>query len=277
MLLDVRLNVFLRRQDGLLKLFFRDFLAVSEVQRAFQCELAHPLSFLGHRRFQRAALNSLESRNVTIKTNDDDLVAKVCHFGGLGGPQGQGIRATKENRDIRISLQHVLPDRKTFVLHPRVAGLLGDNFQIRELREGFVEAFVPILFRRRAELTLDNGDLAFSAGDLSDVFAEGPSRPDAVGGDEGIARSIRSITINRNDRNLCRLRCFDRHSRRGGACRDVDYRVHFTGNEVLNLAHLSGGVALRIDRDNLDALGFGFTFDRLFDLIEEVGLEIGNG
>ena len=101
-----------------------------------------------------------------------------------------------------ISLQHVLPNRKTFVLHPRVARLLGHDFQIRELRQGFIEAFVPILFRRCAELTLDNGDFALPAGDLANIFAEGSSRPDTVRRDEGVARGIRSITINGDDGNF---------------------------------------------------------------------------
>ena len=226
--------------------------------------------------FRRAALDRFETRDVAIKADDDHLVTKVRHFGGLSSPQGQGVRTTKEDRDIRISLEHVLPDGETFVLHPRVARLLGHNLQIRELRKGFVEAFVPILFRRRAELTLDNGDLAFSAGNLADVFAEGPRRTDTVRGDEGVARSVRSIAINGNDGNLRILRCLDGHSGRGGACRNVDERIHSSRNQVLDLANLSGGIALRVDRDDLDALGFGLTFDRLLDLIEEVGLEIGN-
>ena len=122
-------------------------------------------------------------------------------------------------------------------MHPRVAGLLGHNLQIRKLRKGFVEAFVPILFRRRAELTLDNGDLALSVGDLSNVFAEGPSRPHAVRGDEGIARNIRRVTVNGDNRNLRISRCLDRNSRRAGACGNVDYRIHLSSNEVLNLAY----------------------------------------
>src|SRR4029077_18053036 len=70
MLVDEGLDDFLGRQDRFLKLLLRDFLAVSESQRAFQGELAHPLCFLGHRRLQRAALNRLQSRNVTIKPNN---------------------------------------------------------------------------------------------------------------------------------------------------------------------------------------------------------------
>ena len=277
MLLDVRLNVFLRRQDGLLKLFFWNCLAFYEVKRAFQCLLAHPLSLLSHRRFQCAAFDSLETRNVTVKTNHDDLVTKVCNFGGLGGSQGQGIRATKEDRDIRVSLQHVLPNREAFILHPHVARLLRDNLQIGELRKGLIEAFVPVLFRRCAELTLDNGDLAFSACNLPHVFAKRSSRPHAVRGDEGIARNVRRITINGDNRNLRISRRLDRNSRRAGACRNVDYRIHLSSNEVLHLAYLSGTITLCIDSDNLDSLCFGFTFDRLLDLIEEIGLEIGNG
>ena len=157
------------------------------------------------------------------------------------------------------------------------AGLLGDDFQIGELFEGLVEAFVTILFRSRADLPLDNGDLAFAASNLANIFSQGSGRPDTVGGDKCVAGGIGSIAINRNDGNLCRLRCFDGHLGSSGARWDVNQGVHSTSDQVLNLAHLCGGVALLIDRDDLDALGFGLAFNRLFDLVEEVRLEIGNG
>ena len=163
MLLDIRLHVFLRRQSGLLELLFWHFLSCGEGDSRFDREFAHALSLLCHCRVKRAALNSFETRDVAIKPDNHDFVAEICHFHGLGGPQRQGIRATKEDRDIRESLQHVLPNRKTLILSPRVARLLGHNLQLGEFRKGFIEAFVPILFRRCAELALDNGDLAFSA------------------------------------------------------------------------------------------------------------------
>ena len=159
MLLDIRLHVFLRRQSGLLELLFWHFLSCGEVDSGFDRELTHALSLLCHCRVKRAALNSFETRDVAIKPDNHDFVAEICHFHSLRGPQRQGIRATKEDRDIRVSLQHVLPNRKALILHPRVARLLCHDLQVGELRKGFIEAFVPILFRRCAELTLDNGDL----------------------------------------------------------------------------------------------------------------------
>ena len=155
--------------------------------------------------FKRAALNSLETRNVTIKPDDDHLVDQGLPLWRPERPPSARASARPKKTVISgISLQHVLPDRKTFILHPRVARLLGDDLQIGELRKGFIEAFVPILFRRCAELTLDNGDLAFSASNLANIFAKGSSRPDTVGGDERVARGIGSIAINGNDGNLRR-------------------------------------------------------------------------
>ena len=72
MLFDERSDVFFRRQDGLLKLLLRHLLPGSEVERGFQRELAHTLSFLCHCRVEHAALYGLETRHIPIKADNKD-------------------------------------------------------------------------------------------------------------------------------------------------------------------------------------------------------------
>ena len=73
------------------------------------------------------------------------------------------------------------------------------------------------------------------------------------------------------------MRRLHRYSRSGGACRNVNQGIDSPGNQVLNLADLRRGVALRIHSDDLDSFCLGLTLDRLFDLIEKIRLEIGDG
>ena len=54
-------------------------------------------------------------------------------------------------------------------------------------------------------------------------------------------------------------------------------RVDALGHQVLDLADLGGGVVLRVDDDDLDAFFLGLFFDAELDLVEEVGLQVGNG
>ena len=58
--------------------------------------------------------------------------------------------------------------------------------------------------------------------------------------------------------------------------RNVDQGVDVLRDQVLDLVDLCRRVALGVDRDHLDALGGAFRLDRLFDLIEEVRLEVGD-
>ena len=50
-----------------------------------------------------------------------------------------------------------------------------------------------------------------------------------------------------------------------------------TDDQILDLADLSRRISFRVDRHHRHTFGLGLGFNRLFDLIEEIGLQIGNG
>ena len=96
MLFDKRSDVFLRRQNGLLKLLLRHLLPGSEVERGFQRELAHALGLLCHCRVEYAALNSFETRHVPIEPDNQDFVAKIRHFHSLAAPSAKASARPKK-------------------------------------------------------------------------------------------------------------------------------------------------------------------------------------
>ena len=49
------------------------------------------------------------------------------------------------------------------------------------------------------------------------------------------------------------------------------------GQQVLNLVHLGRAIAAGVNGDDLNALLAGIGIDGLLDLVEEVGLQVGNG
>jgi hypothetical protein len=108
-------------------------------------------------------------------------------------------------------------------------------------------------------------------------YEQGLGAGHAVAGDEGVAGGIGGIAVDRDHWNTGGLGGANRYPGGGGTGRNVDERVDLASDQVLDLADLGRGVALGVDGDDLDALGLALGFDRLLDLVEEVGLQVGHG
>src|SRR5262249_5396721 len=133
---------------------------------------------------------------------DPDLVTHIGHLYRVCGAKRQRIRATKKSTDVGVALQHILRDRKALILHPHFARLFGDYLNVRRFCQRFVKALVAVQLWRGPKLTLDDGYVGFASGDFGNVLAKSACGTDAIGGDERIARGVRSITVDVDNRNI---------------------------------------------------------------------------
>src|ERR1700752_1678363 len=129
-----------------------------------------------------------------------------------------------------MSLQHILGDGKTFVLHPSLARLFSAYLEPWEFRERLVETFVPVHFRSCSELTLQDSYLAFSIGDLTDILAQGACRRHAIGSNKSVARIIWRSPIHTHDWYPRRLRGLNRDAGGSGSSRNIDQCFYPAGN-----------------------------------------------
>ncbi|EGE56493.1 hypothetical protein RHECNPAF_6420037 [Rhizobium etli CNPAF512] len=274
---DEACDVFLGCQRGIQELYRRYLFTGDKLGGVFDRIAAHFLRLLGCRHVEDALAERFESRSVAIEAADHDLLRGIRDLDCLSGAKCKAIGLCEDDRDIRICLQHILHDLEAFVLAPDIGILFGDNLHVRIGLEGFAAAFRAIDFRRRALLAMDDDHLPLAAGFLQDVVAHRLGRRDGIGCEECIARRAVGVAIDVDDGNAGVLRKLDRNGRRCRTCRNVDQRVDFLGQKILDLVDLRRPVALRVDRDDFDAALLGFGLDRLLDLVEEVCLKVGNG
>ncbi len=166
------------------------------------------LCLLGHGRLQHAAVHGLETRHVTVEADHHHRLPQIGDFHCLRGTQRHGVGAAEEHGDVRVTLQQVLGDREAFVLRP-LGRLFGDDFQVGEAFQAFLETFGAVVFRRGAQLPLKDGDAAFAARYLADVFGKRARTGNAVAGNKRIAGCVRRVAVHGNHRNPRRLGGFD--------------------------------------------------------------------
>ena len=128
-----------------------------------------------------------------------------------------------------MPLQHVLANRKPFILHPGFTWLFGDNLQSRKILQCIIESFISVLVRSRSQLSLENADFPFAAGQFANKLSQSLRRRYAVGCDKSVARSIGWCAIDAHYWNIRSLGRLHRHPGGSGSGRNIDERFDANG------------------------------------------------